>query len=237
MGWHRLRWQWDAVSTTKRSCDAMRSDELRKNSTFKRHGIRLTRQEPVAPKHGRLAGHLYAQPLLCSTSYKRFKFRLPPPACPGTTCISILSLWNYWWLYDAIYTHLIISYSIHWWFHLCDYPIQLRYFLHIFHGMLKNAHVHQYEETWFSFLIMLSHIHIIPYHPQVLSLGLPNREAPRFKNMMIDANSRVTMVDFGLAVQVAPGQELHDSCGTVPFAAPEARLMSTEIWTIVYWCY
>ena len=43
----------------------------------------------------------------------------------------------------------------------------------------------------------------------------------RFKNMMIDANSRVTMVDFGLAVQVAPGQELHDSCGTVPFAAPE----------------
>ena len=44
----------------------------------------------------------------------------------------------------------------------------------------------------------------------------------KFKNMMIDANSRVTMVDFGLAVQVAPGQELHDSCGTVPFAAPEA---------------
>lgn len=42
--------------------------------------------------------------------------------------------------------------------------------------------------------------------------------------MMIDANSRVTMVDFGLAVQVAPGQELHDSCGTVPFAAPEARV-------------
>ena len=41
--------------------------------------------------------------------------------------------------------------------------------------------------------------------------------------MMIDANSRVTMVDFGLAVQVAPGQELHDSCGTVPFAAPEAQ--------------
>ena len=41
--------------------------------------------------------------------------------------------------------------------------------------------------------------------------------------MMIDANSRVTIVDFGLAVQVAPGQELHDSCGTVPFAAPEAR--------------
>ena len=46
----------------------------------------------------------------------------------------------------------------------------------------------------------------------------------KFKNMMIDANSRVTMVDFGLAVQVAPGQELHDSCGTVPFAAPEAAV-------------
>ena len=90
--------------------------------------------------------------------------------------------------------------------------------------MLKNAHVHQYDENLFSFLIILSHIHILPYHPQVLSPGLPNGEAPRFKNMMIDANSRVTMVDFGLAVQVAPGQELHDSCGTVPFAAPEARL-------------
>eukprot|EP00439_Symbiodinium_sp_Y106_P084841 s357_g26.t2 len=48
----------------------------------------------------------------------------------------------------------------------------------------------------------------------------------KFKNMMIDANSRVTMVDFGLAVQVAPGQELHDSCGTVPFAAPEVMLCS-----------
>ncbi|CAJ1361551.1 unnamed protein product [Effrenium voratum] len=51
----------------------------------------------------------------------------------------------------------------------------------------------------------------------------------KFKNMMIDANSRVTIVDFGLAVQVAPGQELHDSCGTVPFAAPEVmRCSSTK---------
>lgn len=49
----------------------------------------------------------------------------------------------------------------------------------------------------------------------------------KFKNMMIDANSRVTMVDFGLAVQVAPGQELHDSCGTVPFAAPEVMTCSS----------
>lgn len=48
----------------------------------------------------------------------------------------------------------------------------------------------------------------------------------KFKNMMIDANSRVTMVDFGLAVQVAPGQELHDSCGTVPFASPEVMTCS-----------
>ena len=130
----------------------------------------------------------------------------------------LVAIWCY------IYTWLYHILSIHWWFHLCDYPIQRRYFLHIFHGMLKNAHVHQYDENLFSFLIILSHIHILPYHPQVLSPGLPNGEAPRFKNMMIDANSRVTMVDFGLAVQVAPGQELHDSCGTVPFAAPEARL-------------
>lgn len=57
-------------------------------------------------------------------------------------------------------------------------------------------------------------------------MGISQRKTSpaRFKNMMIDANSRVTMVDFGLAVQVAPGQELHDSCGTVPFASPEVRI-------------
>ncbi|CAE8711720.1 unnamed protein product [Polarella glacialis] len=48
----------------------------------------------------------------------------------------------------------------------------------------------------------------------------------KFKNAMINSDGRVTMVDFGLAVHVAPGQELHDSCGTVPFAAPEVLICS-----------
>lgn len=48
----------------------------------------------------------------------------------------------------------------------------------------------------------------------------------KFKNAMINADGRVTMVDFGLAVHVAPGQELHDSCGTVPFAATEVMTCS-----------
>jgi hypothetical protein len=47
--------QW-AIS--KRSCDAMRSDEIRKDSTFKRHGIRLTSQELVVAKHRVLGSNL-----------------------------------------------------------------------------------------------------------------------------------------------------------------------------------
>ena len=35
---------------SKRSCNAMRSDEIRKDSTVKRHGIRLT-QDLVAAKY------------------------------------------------------------------------------------------------------------------------------------------------------------------------------------------
>ena len=78
MGWDEMRWnnsegmrwvemRWDDTdcgdrgmqwAISKRSCDAMRSDEMRKDSTFERHGIRLTSQEPVATKHRRLACHL-----------------------------------------------------------------------------------------------------------------------------------------------------------------------------------
>eukprot|EP00930_Biecheleria_cincta_P039112 TRINITY_DN26903_c0_g1_i1.p1 TRINITY_DN26903_c0_g1~~TRINITY_DN26903_c0_g1_i1.p1 ORF type:complete len:1482 (-),score=245.16 TRINITY_DN26903_c0_g1_i1:147-4532(-) len=64
----------------------------------------------------------------------------------------------------------------------------------------------------------------------------------KFRNAMLDANSRVTMVDFGLSVHVAPGQELHDSCGTVPFSAPEVMTCSlskgydgtaADVWSLV----
>ena len=70
-------------AVSKRSCDVMRSDEMRKDSTFKRHGIRLTSQALVAAKHRRLACHLYAQPLLRSIGYQRFKFETSAPGLPG----------------------------------------------------------------------------------------------------------------------------------------------------------
>ena len=43
---------------SRRSCDVMRSDEMREDSTFKRHGIRLTSQELVAAKQGGPGRHL-----------------------------------------------------------------------------------------------------------------------------------------------------------------------------------
>ena len=48
-----------------------------------RHGIGLTSQEIVAVKHGRLACHLYAQPLLRSIGYRRFKFEASAPGLSG----------------------------------------------------------------------------------------------------------------------------------------------------------
>jgi len=50
----------------------------------------------------------------------------------------------------------------------------------------------------------------------------------KFRNLMITSNGRVTLVDFGLAVRVAKTQFLHDSCGTVPFAAPEVLLVPSD---------
>ena len=52
---------------SKGSCNAMRSNEMRKDSTFRRHGTRLTSsQELVAAKRMRRAFCLWAQPLLRS---------------------------------------------------------------------------------------------------------------------------------------------------------------------------
>ena len=70
--WEDMRWnglRWDGMTQTrlpdcsengmqwaiaKRSCDAMRSDEMGKCPTLKRHGVRLTSREMVAVKHKRL---------------------------------------------------------------------------------------------------------------------------------------------------------------------------------------
>jgi hypothetical protein len=46
------------LAISKRSCDAMRPDEMRKDPIFKRHGIRLISQELVAAKHKRPGSNL-----------------------------------------------------------------------------------------------------------------------------------------------------------------------------------
>lgn len=50
----------------------------------------------------------------------------------------------------------------------------------------------------------------------------------KLSNMMIAPDGRVTLVDFGLAVQVARDQTLHGRCGSVPFVAPEVLSSSTQ---------
>ena len=111
MRWVEMRWddtdcgdsgmQW-AIS--KRSCDAMRSDEMRKDSTFERQ----TSQEPVATKHRRLACHLYTQPLLRSTGYTRFKFETSAPGLPG--------YYLYMWIYvdNVFWDSRVLTISFVW---------------------------------------------------------------------------------------------------------------------------
>ena len=94
MRWVEMRWddtdcgdsgmQW---TISKRSCDAMRSDEMRRDSTLKRHGVRLTNQKLVAAKPGGLP--VTYRHSLCSAlkAISVSILKLPPPACPGTNCM------------------------------------------------------------------------------------------------------------------------------------------------------
>ena len=78
--------QW-AIS--KRSCDAMRSNEMRKDSTFERHGIRLKVKRLLLRSTGGLP--VTYRHSLCSALWaiSVSNLKLPPLACPGTTCIFI----------------------------------------------------------------------------------------------------------------------------------------------------
>ena len=86
MGWHRLRWQRDAMSNfqEKLQCHETRCNE--KRTTFKRDGTGMKSQEVVAAKHRRPASNLFVPlyKLIIGVSI----LKLPPPACPGTTCKS-----------------------------------------------------------------------------------------------------------------------------------------------------
>ena len=72
--------QW-AIS--KRSCDAMRTDEMRKDSTFKRRGIRLKLKRLLLRSTGGLPGTYRHSLSLRSIGYKRFKFETSAPSLPG----------------------------------------------------------------------------------------------------------------------------------------------------------
>ena len=58
----------------KLRCDEIKSNEMRRDPKFKRHGIRSTCQELVAAKHRRPAESLFR-----SISYKRFNFETSAP--------------------------------------------------------------------------------------------------------------------------------------------------------------
>ena len=90
MGWHDCGDSGMQWAISKRSCDEMRSDEVRTDSTRKKHGIRFQRLLlrstgglPVTYRHS-----------LCSVQwvFGISNLKLPPPACPGTTCIRTYAL-------------------------------------------------------------------------------------------------------------------------------------------------
>jgi len=68
----------------KLQCDETRCNE--KRTTFKRDGTGMKSQEVVAAKHRRPASNLFVPlyKLIIAVSI----LKLPPPACPGTTCKS-----------------------------------------------------------------------------------------------------------------------------------------------------
>uniref|UniRef100_Q9QYZ6 Sperm motility kinase 2A n=1 Tax=Mus musculus TaxID=10090 RepID=SMK2A_MOUSE len=57
-------------------------------------------------------------------------------------------------------------------------------------------------------------------------------------NIMVEKDGRVKIIDFGLGIQVKPGQKLNLFCGTYPFSAPEVLLSrpydgpKIDVWTL-----
>ena len=95
---HELRWdelKWDGMTQTSVTMGrneqfpreaATRWDQkndMGKDPTFTRHGIRLTSREIVAVKHKSLRRILWTQSLPRSISYKLFNFETSAPGLPG----------------------------------------------------------------------------------------------------------------------------------------------------------
>ena len=90
---HEMRWDgWDDAdcggngmqwTVSKRSCEAMRSNEMRKGPTLKDMAPEWKVKRIVAAKHRRLARALWAHSLFRSIVYRRFNFETSAPGLPG----------------------------------------------------------------------------------------------------------------------------------------------------------
>ena len=83
MGWRRLRWQWDAVSNFQ---EKLRWDEIRWNEN--RFNIQETWHQ-IDKSRGCCSYRHSLCPVLSAIGVSNSK--LPPPACPGTTCSTKLA--------------------------------------------------------------------------------------------------------------------------------------------------
>ena len=92
MGWHRLRWQWDAVSNfqEKLRCDEIRWNEKRFNIQKTWHQTSDWQVKSLLPRSTGGLPVTYRH-RLCSAlqAIRVSNLKLPPLACPGTTCTNI----------------------------------------------------------------------------------------------------------------------------------------------------
>ena len=98
--WHEMRWddadstnngtQYDAMNKSKRNFDAMRSGDMRKTHPWKRWWHRNSKSKKLLMRNKTLLPAPYRHGLRSALGVSNLK--LPPPACPGTTCIVFTSL-------------------------------------------------------------------------------------------------------------------------------------------------
>ena len=89
-GWRRLRWQWDAMNSFQ---EKLRGDEIKwneKRSNLEKTWHRNEKSRELLLRNTEGLPALYKH-ILCSApeAIGASILKLPPPACPGTTCRSV----------------------------------------------------------------------------------------------------------------------------------------------------